>query len=266
MRRKLGVILMVVATILAGTSQASRQFENLKGALAEWTAQGYQPGLLFFAEQSEEIAQHSDRRTNRDAGSSCAAVPPAQQSPARTTERKATKRRAVTPASRAVAAATNHGGSEAAALTAQRRQEAAQLRREIAQVARVIDGTREIEKALARIPASERVQMRRALDAVDWRGVERQLRGKFEPPARPAPAPKGAGAKVKVRLPEISRDAVQQGTKRTERIERKVVWHFSTVPLPIDDVQTLAWPDPAMDNDGTAGDDAGLGCQEDPQR
>ncbi|MGI8995509.1 MAG: hypothetical protein ACR2GW_02420 [Pyrinomonadaceae bacterium] len=265
MRRKLGVILMVVATTLAGTSQASRQFENLKGALAEWTAQGYQPGLLFFAEQSEEIAQHSDRRTNRDAGSSCAAVPPAQQSPARTTERKATKRRAVTPASRAVAAATNHGG-EAAALTAQRRQEAAQLRREIAQVARVIDGTREIEKALARIPASERVQMRRALDAVDWRGVERQLRGKFEPPARPAPAPKGAGAKVKVRLPEISRDAVQQGTKRTERIERKVVWHFSTVPLPIDDVQTLAWPDPAMDNDGTAGDDAGLGCQEDPQR
>ncbi|CAN5451762.1 hypothetical protein BH18ACI2_BH18ACI2_24770 [soil metagenome] len=265
MRRKLGVILMVVATTLAGTSQASRQFENLKGALAEWTAQGYQPGLLFFAEQSEEIAQHSDRRTNRDAGSSCAAVPPAQQSPARTTERKATKRRAVTPASRAVAAATNHGG-EAAALTAQRRQEAAQLRREIAQVARVIDDTREIEKALARIPASERVQMRRALDAVDWRGVERQLRGKFEPPARPAPAPKGAGAKVKVRLPEISRDAVQQGTKRTERIERKVVWHFSTVPLPIDDVQTLAWPDPAMDNDGTAGDDAGLGCQEDPQR
>lgn len=265
MRRKLGVILMAVATTLAGTSQASRQFENFKGALAEWTAQGYQPGLLFFAEGGEEIAQHSDRRTNRDAVSSCATEPPAQQSPARATERKATKSRAVTPSSRALRAATNHGGGEAAALTAQRRQEITQLQREIAQVARVIDGAREIEKALARVPARERVQVRRALDAFDWRGVERQLRGKFEPPARPAPAPgKGTGANVKVRLPEISRDDARQGTMH---IEQKMVWHFSTVPLPVDDVQPLAWPDPAAtDDDGEAGDEAGLGCQDDPQR
>ena len=263
MRRKLGVILMVAATTMAGTSQASRQFENLKGALAEWTAQGFQPGFLFFAAGGEEIARHSTPLANRAIGSSeCASSVQTAAQSRKVAKDKAPRGRAA----RAPELAANHGG-EGPALSAQRRSEATQFRREIAQVVRDIDGAavaRELEGALARVQVRENMHAWRALDAVDWRELDRNLRVKFERREPPAPLPgKGVGAAVKVGLPETSRDEARQGTKRHER---RVVWHFPAIPPPVDDAQPPAWPEPVDSNKGEAGDGSGFDCGDDPRR
>ncbi|MGH9945491.1 MAG: hypothetical protein ACRD9R_24315, partial [Pyrinomonadaceae bacterium] len=111
MRRKLGIILMIAATTLAGTSEAARQFENFKATFTELAQFGSQPDFLAFAAADNSLPAHGSTvrgRAESDirgglVAASCSVTAPAEAKKTTAPKSREAARRAETalPARRA---------------------------------------------------------------------------------------------------------------------------------------------------------------------
>jgi len=279
MRRKIGVILMSLATTVASAWEVQRQLGNLNSSLTEWTARHFQPALFFVGDAADDANRHAPQTASlqdhvpfsaEPTESTCDSVPATkavkQNEPAKS---RAPRRAAVESASANHRAGKLPGATdetlrrqsheERAKADNKRRHELWQQPEAVAaELSRALD-SQEVKIGFAKLQASsghDPMRLMRELERV----VRVRKAGMPVPPTSPRRRAKAAPAVASA--PEFYRYGFQTGTNRREaRIVKRVFGaDAGTAEQPI----AVEWPASLID-DG-AGHAAGLDEHERPRR
>lgn len=276
MRRKIGVILMVVATAATGTSEVSRQFGNLRASVTEWTANNFQPGLLVFAASTDEATGLAGRavlvhRLALPAEQAQPAVQPSTVAARRSGKKAVAEKGFVAQTPGALESANHRIAGLAPAVNIESRKslrkalhevsetwsESQRAEREVKMLVRAFDDEaimRELEKLAARKDLPEPARL--------MQEASKLLRIRIDAPAPPSARPSAA---AKVRRLEVSRlRGWQTDARRENSFVRRI---YAAEPVAFVAQPPAAEVDPlAAAECGPAADQAGLSCQDDPRR
>ena len=276
MRRKIGVILMSLATTVAGAWEVQRQLTNLNSSLTEWTARHFQPALFFVGDAADGANSLTPQtaRLQYDVPFSAPAESTCDSGPATKAvkQTETAKKRAARPA--VESASANHRAGklpdatgntlrrqlheERAGADNKRRHELWQQQETIAELSRALNN-QEVKIGFAKLQAAsgrDPMQLVRELE----RGV-RVKAGTSAPPTAPRRRAKAAPA---VSAPKFYRHQFQVGTSQREaRIVKQV---FGTDPGTVESPIAVEWPAALIDDGAGHAAAAGLDEQERSRR